>query len=1442
MTEIFNVRDYGATGDGVTNDTAAIQAAVNAAIAAGGGQVYIPAGTYIVAGDGTASHGAVTLGNNVTVAGDGMGATTVKLQDGYDHGITGIFRTPAGVATHDVGMHDLTIDGNRANTSGEVYGWFNGVLPGDPRADSNITLDHVEIMNCSGYGFDPHEQTVNLVITNSVAHDNGRDGFTLDYQINARIENNIAYNNDRSGFNIVTSSHDVLLRNNVSYGNGQDGIVIQRGSEDIPVPYNIVITGGEIYGNGNDGVSINKADKVTVTGVYIHDNDSHGIRVQGSVGSVITDNVLYNDSREENVSYQEIWLDAANQPDDVSGRIYETRDTLIANNRITNDGPIRANFAIEEEDDGHTRHTTVANNTIIGTDHDTPVLVGEGSTYTSPAPPPPTADPAAPRVLYAPLLGQSNAELFHLSAPDGGSGLSHIEFGLEARTDYADVVTMTNMAVGGSTVNGDRHLNQKPALVWWYPDQNRPGPALLAAVEQMKMQLAALGADSKVAPIVIWGQGETEANELGSPKSEAGRLAAEQRYIQSTRLIFNYIQDHVSHDIQFYIMETGLFNNTAAARVGYPQLTIDKANLGLTYVNDAQIKLALAYDDVHIATNYSDLPMNADLDPSSPGYRQDWYTDTWHLALTSKEVAADRVTNFIALDRGYTHVLENPGPYPKAALADLAIFAGPGVTVTGTANSDIITGTAGTDTINGGDGDDIIVGGGGGDRLTGDAGADTFYYMPAQPGGTPDIITDFKTGAGGDAVDVSALLYMKGYRGTNAVGQGYITITQAGADTLISYDPDGAAGAVAAIPLARLLNVNAGSFDIAKNLVTAFPAGNALVLNPGTPPWAVDDNFTGTLGLARTGNVLANNGQGVDSSPTGLALSTVAATVTSLNGGTAVVDAAGNFSYKPALGFIGTDSFTYTLKDSAGGISVGTVIIDVRPPAGALVGTPGDDALTGGSRADVILGLDGNDVILGGSNDDTIFGGAGRDTLSGNGGNDTLYAFSGESTLFGNDGNDILYAGSAANSLNGGNGMDTIVTGSGRALMTGGAGSDTFVFTTMNGMDNMITDFSLPNVEKIDLSALLKAYIPGAATIADFVRATQTASGTVLSVDTDGAINGANFVDLVTLNNVQGFDVAALAANGQLIVSDGSNAGNRAPVAVNDTFSCFQNQPATGNVLANNGQGADSDPDGNPLSVVLFNGASTGGGTVSLQANGSFTYTPAAGFSGNDTFAYTLLDGHGGTAPGVVTIAVAGPINGTAGNDVINGGSRDDIINGNGGNDTLGGGGGNDVISGGAGDDVLNGNAGNDVLMAVSGNDVLHGNDDNDTLYAGSGADFLYGDNGNDVLVAGTGAATMTGGSGTDAFKFTQATGVVSTVADFRVSQGDVIDIHDVLTGYAAGMNIADFVHATKMGSNSMLSVDTDGAANGAHFVDIALIQGLNFDVNAMLAGGNLAA
>jgi hypothetical protein len=75
---VFNVRNLGATGDGKTNDTAAFQAALNAAASAKGGQVIVPAGNYVI--------GSVVMGSNTTLRLD-EGATLIGSPDAVDYPI-----------------------------------------------------------------------------------------------------------------------------------------------------------------------------------------------------------------------------------------------------------------------------------------------------------------------------------------------------------------------------------------------------------------------------------------------------------------------------------------------------------------------------------------------------------------------------------------------------------------------------------------------------------------------------------------------------------------------------------------------------------------------------------------------------------------------------------------------------------------------------------------------------------------------------------------------------------------------------------------------------------------------------------------------------------------------------------------------------------------------------------------------------------------------------------------------------------------------------------------------------------------------------------------------------------------------------------------------------------------------------------------------------------
>ncbi|MCA9650469.1 MAG: FG-GAP repeat protein [Myxococcales bacterium] len=77
---------------------------------------------------------------------------------------------------------------------------------------------------------------------------------------------------------------------------------------------------------------------------------------------------------------------------------------------------------------------------------------------------------------------------------------------------------------------------------------------------------------------------------------------------------------------------------------------------------------------------------------------------------------------------------------------------------------------------------------------------------------------------------------------------------------------------------------------------------------------------------------------------------------------------------------------------------------------------------------------------------------------------------------------------------------------------------------------------------------------------------------------------------------------------------------------------------AAAGVLAN-----DVDPEGEALSVDAFDAMSAGGGTITMQPDGSFEYQPAAGFVGDDRFGYTVSDASGGIAMGTARVSV-GPV------------------------------------------------------------------------------------------------------------------------------------------------------------------------------------------------------
>jgi hypothetical protein len=95
-------------------------------------------------------------------------------------------------------------------------------------------------------------------------------------------------------------------------------------------------------------------------------------------------------------------------------------------------------------------------------------------------------------------------------------------------------------------------------------------------------------------------------------------------------------------------------------------------------------------------------------------------------------------------------------------------------------------------------------------------------------------------------------------------------------------------------------------------------------------------------------------------------------------------------------------------------------------------------------------------------------------------------------------------------------------------------------------------------------------------------------------------------------------------------------AGNQPPVAVDDSYTAVENTPlcvAAPGVLEN-----DSDPDDDEITAIWVAGPSSG--ILDFQSDGSFTYTPDAGFTGVDSFTYKAHDGQAEGDTATVTITV----------------------------------------------------------------------------------------------------------------------------------------------------------------------------------------------------------
>ncbi|MDH3189902.1 MAG: hypothetical protein OEM39_04580 [Acidimicrobiia bacterium] len=472
-----------------------------------------------------------------------------------------------------------------------------------------------------------------------------------------------------------------------------------------------------------------------------------------------------------------------------------------------------------------------------------------------------------------------------------------------------------------------------------------------------------------------------------------------------------------------------------------------------------------------------------------------------------------------------------------------------------------------------------------------------------------------------------------------------------------------------------------------------------------------------------------------------------------------------------------------------------------------IVGTQGDDVISGASTADVVLGLGGNDIIKGFAGADHLCGGPGRDTISGGGGNDIVSGGVGNDVLLGGVGDDVLEGGAGWDKIYPGEGVDDVNGGSGSRDWVYYSGAKRGVVVSLRtgvgagqGRDSLV---SIENIvgskfdDKLIGNSRSNRIIAGAGDDrvwgkwgndflwgdagSDVLQGNQD-DDRVLGGPGDDVLYGGTGDD-VAFGEVG--DDAIYGGPGDDDVRGGPGSDGVAP-----------------------GRGVDFAHGGIGIDLVSYFDAKIGV-TVDLT-NRTATFVEVDTVS---RFEWVEGSELGDTLVGDV---MENLIFGLGGNDTIDGMGGADLLFGEGGHDTLRGNGGIDTLVGGPGNDSLDGGAGadtasyydvaggvvvnlatgtasgdgNDTLISVEdivgspGVDILTGNSGanwiegraaGDTIRGGSGDDLLlgmygndsiFGDSGNDGLDGGPGSDTLNGGVGTDFCMNGESHSSCETIAD----------------------------------------------------------------------------
>ncbi len=375
-------------------------------------------------------------------------------------------------------------------------------------------------------------------------------------------------------------------------------------------------------------------------------------------------------------------------------------------------------------------------------------------------------------------------------------------------------------------------------------------------------------------------------------------------------------------------------------------------------------------------------------------------------------------------------------------------------------------------------------------------------------------------------------------------------------------------------------------------------------------PIASDDSFGTSEDTPLSGSVSGNDTPSGDGG-------NVWSLVTQALHGVAVVNTDGTYTYTPALDYNGSDSFTYQLCDTDADCSTGTVIVTITsvndtPSATDDTNTTTEDTQVGGnvSTNDTPSGDGGNIWSLVGAN-----GGAAHGTVTMN--PDGSYTYTPAANYNGTDVFTYQLCDADADCSTG-----TVTVTITSVNDTPSATDDTNTTTEDTQVGGNVSTNDTPSGDGGNLWSL--------------VGANGGASHGTVTMNPDGSYTytpAANYngTDVFTY---QLCDTDADCSTGTVTVTITSV--DDTPSSANDTNTTTEDTQVSGNVSTNDTPSGDG---GNVWSLVGANGGAAHG-TVTMNPDGSYTYTPAANYNGTDVFTYQLCDADADCTTATVTITI----------------------------------------------------------------------------------------------------------------------------------------------------------------------------------------------------------